>query len=333
MQGRKFVWKPPSQEKLRQEIRQRKDQVGGGVFDSIVKSEFTRFKPRKGTNNIRFMPPTWDGAEYYAMYIYLHYNVGPDNGIYLCSEKHGEGKCPICEERAKLRGEGDQEAANQLRMQEARIAWVIDREADQDVGPQVYQYGYKMDKAIAALCYEEDGGAICIYGPDDGYDVSFVREGEGIHSAYIGHKISRRQSSISNDSRQQDKWLTYIAENPINEVLNFYPYEHIAKLFQSAAPKRDEDDEPKSLREDLDDEIPEHPRKAAAQDVEEEPPFDPDTGEIKEEVDDRAARREARRASRNGDGRGERPRLAEDSSPAERARRGIEDAAARRVAR
>jgi hypothetical protein len=130
--------------------------------------------------------------------------------------------------------------------------WIIDRNNEKD-GPKFWDMSWTMDKDIASLSINKrTGEALLIDDPENGYDFEFVREGKGLNTRYIGKQISRQSSPISDDERQQEVWLEFITENPIPDVLNFYSYDYIAKIFTGRKPvETDTTDEAprRSLRE------------------------------------------------------------------------------------
>lgn len=243
-----FVYKPRSTEAV-----QRRATQSGGDYDTFFDSRFQKFTAEGGQNYVRLLPPTWDNAEHFGFDYYLHSNVGPDNAQYLCLERNADlaqnhgvegGRCPVCEERRSLEREGQTEEANQLRATHRIGVWIIDRNNEKD-GPKFWDMSWTMDKDIAALqINKRTGEALLIDDPDNGYDFEFVREGKGLNTRYIGKQISRQPSPISDDDRQQDTWLEFVANNPIPDVFNFYSYDYIAKIFSGRKPEVEKTEEP-----------------------------------------------------------------------------------------
>lgn len=294
----KFVYRGASKD----EVHKRATQTGS-MFDKIIKPEFTVFSPKKGANRIRFLPSTMKDSGYYAYDIFLHRNCGPDNQSYVCLDKMLDKDCAACEERLNFLDDEDKEAADAIRVQPQRIAWVIDRNAEDD-GPKIWSFGIKMEKAIASLCEDENGAILSIDHPYEGYDVEFQKEGEGIRSTYFGQKIFRNPSYLGKNERLQEKWLDFIEKHPLDTVLQFFDYDHIKKVFSGRAvtppedepqervgrrssvrdaepePEEEPEEEPRATRgrqtetgRAIDDEIPEHGARGNGHDRD-EPPFD-----------------------------------------------------------
>lgn len=223
---------------------QKQAERSSGSWDRIFKDGFKEFRPKEGDHRIRILPPTFEGAEHYALSLWVHGQVGPDKQQYLCLQKMNQEPCPVCEEHRRAQKEGDQEYADQLRAYERRVAWVIDR-STQGEGPLLYNMPFsKMDKRICAVAKDQETGeTLWLDDPDEGYDVFFRREGSGLKTDYNGHAPARRPSPISKDEDEQAAWLAYVQANPLDSVLQFYSYDHIQAAFSGAVAKKGDDEE------------------------------------------------------------------------------------------
>lgn len=329
---RRFQYKPRSAKVVEQRANQQ-----GTMFDAIIKSQYKTFKPKKGENSVRIMPPTWEDADHYAMDVIVHRNVGPDNQSYLCLKMQGK-PCAICEERLDLVKHRESDAAKAIRPVDSRVAWVIDRDKEKE-GPMVWVFGWTMDKNIALLCRDRRTGEVLfIDDPEEGYDFSFSKDGEGIHTQYRGEQVDRRSSPLHDREKQVEEWLDYIMENPLTDVLNFYSYEHLMEVMHGKPvdPDADEaeaDERPsrrRSVRDDDDDveDVP-PPRRAQREpepedEVEEDELEDEDTEE--DEVEDEPAPEPpSRRRLREPEPEDEDPppRRRQAADPSEQAREGL----------
>src|SRR6185295_16490572 len=100
-----------------------------GDFDPYINAEIPIFKPEQGEYTLRLMPPTWDKADYYALKLHIHFDIG--GGQYLCPRLHevGDKKCPVCEAGDEF-GNSDEDKEDK-RAFRATLRWgvhVIDRE-------------------------------------------------------------------------------------------------------------------------------------------------------------------------------------------------------------
>lgn len=262
---RKFEYQPRTEEDIERRANQ-----GGNSFDSPVKEKpFVPSEPKDYL--IRVLPPTWEQAHHFGYDVYIHYQVGPDNGQYICPQSMNEGPCPICEERSKADREGETDYASELRPTKRVAAYIIDRE-DEESGPQVFLMPSTVDSGITKQMKDKFSGEVLLIDhPDEGYDVSFTREGQGINTKYTGFQVARKATPISKDDEKYDAWLDHITENPIPDQLNIYDYEHIARVFGgSESTGSDAPSKPSRSEDDDDDEPPFEPDDKEDDDLESE---------------------------------------------------------------
>lgn len=241
---RAFDYQPPSYEEVTKLTERRNSR-----YDNYIKENGPRFfKPKAGDNFIRILPPTWENHKHYAYPIKIHRGIGPDNQTYLClreNELSPDKNCPVCEERFK----SPQKEADMLRAQTTSLVYLIDR-ANEDQGPVIWAMSNKSDMEIIAQSLEKrQQRYLPIVHPIDGYDVEFVRDGEGINTRYRGFKISRTSSPVHDDADKLEEWLNYIDDNPLTEILQFYPAERIRSMFHGKAVMEQEETVP--IREEM----------------------------------------------------------------------------------
>lgn len=243
-----FVYQSRDSKKVRERATQT-----GAVFDSIFKSGFDVFKPKGGTNSIRFLPPTWEDPEHFGYDIWVHGYVGSDNSSYLCPAKMKNKPCPICEAQKEAKDAGEDDEAKKLTPRKRTVAWLIERDGETDM-PQLYAMSWTVDRDIAVLCNNEKTGKVLeIDHPEKGYDVSFKRKGEGLKTEYYGFNIDRDDSPIEDKEKKQDEILAYIEENPIPSTLKFYSEDHLRKVIEGTAASEDDDDKERRGRRRKDD--------------------------------------------------------------------------------
>lgn len=215
----------------------KRGEQGGGDFDKYLSDSIKMFKPADGDNCIRILPPTWDGAEHFGLDIYVHYAVGPDSQTYLCNHKMQNKPCPICDEREKAAKDGDVDYADKLKPTKRVLVFLIDRNQEKD-GPIVWSMPWTIDRDLCKLVVDKrSGDTLPIDNPDAGYDINFERKGKGDRTQYIGLAVARRESDLGNTD-----WLDYIQDNPLDSILQFYDYDHIASVFGGRSAKRGRDD-------------------------------------------------------------------------------------------
>lgn len=203
----------------------------GKDFDRYLQDVADAYAVNDGDNVVRILPPTWDDAEHYGHDIYVHYEIGPDKGTYLCLNKMKGEKCPICEERKRAQNEGDEEYAKKLEPKKRVLVYVIDRNKEKE-GIKVWAMPWTLDRDIVKVSVDKRTGEVLpIDHPDDGYDVMFERTGKGPRTEYVGVSIDRKSSPLDND-----KALDFAQEHPLPSLLKFYPYDHIASVFDGGSP-------------------------------------------------------------------------------------------------
>lgn len=309
----------------------RRSKQAGGSYDSILSPDISMFKAREGEGTVRILPPTWDldgkWGNDWAIQIYMHYGVGPDEASYLCSDKLKGEPCPVCEARR----DADGDEAQQLKPSWRALCWIIDR-ANEKAGPQVWSMPATVFREINNRSVNKKTNAvICIDDPEEGYDVVFNRVGTDLRTDWNGINIDQDPSPIHDDEKKQARWLKYIEENPLPDCLNFYDPDYIEKVLSGKVEKRrrkaaDEDDEDQE-------EAPRQRRtaRAAAEDDDEDeaPRSRRGRAEPEEEDEDEAPRRRRRASADEDDEEQEapsrrRPRTAateEDEEESPRSRR------------
>jgi hypothetical protein len=217
----------------------KKSKSGGDLYDSYLVSEAQMFKPKEGENVVRIMPPSWKDTEKYGdgweVGIYLHYNVGPDDGSYLCLDKMKGEPCPVCDARSQSRSEEEKDA---LRPSFRCLAWVIDRD-NEKAGPLVWSMPITLFKDINARSIDKKSNLpILIDDPEEGFDIAFNREGTDMRTKYTAVEVLRDASPLHDDERLQERWLNYITQLTLPDLLNFYSPEHIEKVLFGRADRR-----------------------------------------------------------------------------------------------
>lgn len=220
----------------------KRGEQGGGDFDKYLSDSIKMFKPADGDNCIRILPPTWEGAEHFGLDIYVHYGVGPDSQTYLCTHKMQNKPCPICDEREKAAKDGDVDYADKLKPTKRVLVYLIDRNNEKD-GAIVWSMPWTIDRDLCKLVVDKrSGDTLPIDNPDTGYDINFERKGKGDRTQYIGLAVARRESDLGNP-----KWLDDIQDHPLDSILQFYEYDHIAATFGGRSAKKSRDDKESDL--------------------------------------------------------------------------------------
>ena len=309
----------PSERSFRYEKRSREDvkaraNMRGGGYDSFIKPEFKRYKVRDGKNLVRILPATWPKPKHYGYDIWVNYGIGADNQSYLSLSKMNEGPDPLADARRQAQREGDDDTAKALAPRQRVLVWVIDR-LDEDEGPQLWDIPFSADKDFINLTLDEDTKEV-LYpdDPEEGHDIRFYKEGQGLGTKYPASKMKLLDASpLHEDEDQQKEWLDFIKENTVPESLQFYTAEQIGAAFDGQVRTKDEDgdEKPRKRTRDDDDEKDKKPsrRKATDDDPDERPKHSRATKD--EDADDDEEEKPRRRPAAKDDDENE-----EDEKPA-----------------
>ena len=234
--GVKFEYRARTPEQVRA-LAQR--QIGGR--DSYFDKSIVFFTAREGDNVLRILPPPSDAEwGHYGVNIAMHYDIGPDKSAFLCREKMLQEPCPICEERIRASAAGEDDFADSMKPGFRTAIYIIDRNQE-GKGPMLWNVSGGLDKDITKLCIDPGTGEVLpVDDPNDGYDLSFVRTGQGLKTKYDGVQFSRKPSPLSDDNDAAQQWLDYIVAHPIDGCLVYHDYDYIKKVLEGQAPAEQE---------------------------------------------------------------------------------------------
>ena len=219
--------------RTKQQVEQRQI-TGGRDFDPLFLRNIKTYSVKDGNNTIRILPPpvAYNKNDHFGFDVYIHYQVGPENGQYLCPRQMSKKElpCPICEERARAEAEGDKEYADKLKPTRRVAYYLVDRNPEEGKDQELYIWAApasKVDEAIVNLTDDPEEGLLLVDDPDTGYDIHIKKNGKGLNTTY-GVSIARSSSSLG---RSGGNWLEFVEQNPIPDVLNICSYEYLAKVF------------------------------------------------------------------------------------------------------
>jgi gp32 DNA binding protein like len=270
-------YRPPPADHVKRQAERK-----GGKFDSIFKGNFDTFTPKEGDNTIRILPAGWESHTDYAYPVWIHWGVGADESAYLCLRKMKGETCPICQEVARMKADGEGEDAKRIDCKERFICWIIDR-TDRDETPMLYSMPAGTYKDINALCYSSKSGkAIFVDNPDDGYDVIIRRTGTKINTKYLP-QVDREATAVTDDPDKYKELESWVQDNQIPDCLQFFDADYLERALSGEIDrnKEDDDDRPRRGRArdqeedeaDEDDRRPSGRRRPAVRDEDEnEPP-------------------------------------------------------------
>lgn len=226
----RYTYQPRS----REDVEKRQHQ-GANDYDRIIKDGIKQYSPAKGPNRIRILPPTWANPKHYGFEIFVHYQVGADGAAYLDLDKMTDKPDPITEEIAQLRRDGEDDKVLKAMDSKKRVGvFLVDRDEEEE-GVQFWAMPWTIDKDISLRTIDKsDGSVLQIDDPENGYDIEFVKEGEKKNTKYLAVEVARRPSRLG-----KTEWLDFAVDNPIPDVLKYYSYDEIAKVFGGGGAHRE----------------------------------------------------------------------------------------------
>lgn len=220
----------------------------GGRRDSFLDEKFTIFRPQKGDNYFRILPPSWEDADHFGLDTWVHWNIGSDKNAYLCleSDPNSTSKCPICQEKEDADRTGDSNYSKELKPSKRVLYWLINRDEEKE-GPLLWAAPWTIDRDICLLAVDKrTGEQFDVDDPEQGYDISFnytIPSGN-TPGKYEAIQIARKPSELGDED-----WLEFIQSNPLPSVLKYFEASYISDKF---AGNRAEDNSDTYVSEDED---------------------------------------------------------------------------------
>jgi len=246
----------------RREERDRK-RAGSGRRDSQHKSGgdwttitipdgVTMFQPKEGTYRLDIIPykvgkgnPYADeGLWYYERTFFNHRGIGPNNDSYVCAAKTANGRCPVCDYRAKLARDpdSDEKLIDSLKPKERQL-WLVYDHKDADKGVQLWEvshhlFGKLLDKLRKGA--EDDEDHVRNFDdPEAGatLKVTFSEESSGKYSFIeaVGIEFKPRPNGL--DSELLDHGIC------LDEVVKILPYDKVKAILLQTDDESDSDDD------------------------------------------------------------------------------------------
>lgn len=229
----------------RREILTKRREGDNGNMDFIFTKKVNRFQVKDGGTDhcVRILPASWEDAEDYGVRIFAHYNIGLNKSAFLCLEKMNRGNCPICE--GLRTGSYSDKEAEALKARFAFLMWVIDR-SDASAGPKLWSAPSVVERQLAQTAYDKKTDTYLFYDDiEEGFDINFIVNGKKPYIKYESFKPDRNPSPLG-DPEDINKWLKFVEENPIPNLLNFKDEDHIRKVMQGKVENAPEQSESSS---------------------------------------------------------------------------------------
>lgn len=248
-------------DELRQNTEESYTNKDGGFGPSTFKvpDGAELFQPQKGTNKIDIIPfRNRDGKAVYFLEYYRHTGVGVNNTMVVCPNKTWGKPCPICEERAKLKAQGERYNSDGMKAlaPKRRVMYNVIDHADPDKGIKVFEVAhFSFEKTLIEDAKDENGELVIFADLEDGKTVSF----KGREREFNGKtSISEFDSFVFLDRKKPYSEKMINKAHQLDALLISKSYKELQDLWLGA-PEEDEDDEPvpaKAKHVDDDDDVP-----------------------------------------------------------------------------
>lgn len=194
-------------------------------------SKVLEFKPRKGTSQLRVLPPHPESDIWYQG-SKEHY-LGRGHGYAPCPRQFNN-PCPVCEKGEELYSSGDEakiRASDELRPRDQFFYNVVLFSTDNgDFGPQdgvvVMRTGIKVLRQLKELDNDEAGGWGDMTNPETGFEVRITRKGETRNDTEynvtpVRTTLSLRESLQKHDVNLDSLTLVNLSEYVRSSILTY----------------------------------------------------------------------------------------------------------------
>lgn len=286
--------------------------ASGGDFDRLYKEGLKTWTPKgEGKYKIRILPAGWgdedNPPDFWGVKVWVHPSLGPDNrDAYICPNKTNGDPCPICDaiNEAKRTGSipprdteaGRKHWANQVKPYERVLAYVLVR-SDSDIDDEgvdavrLFPMAPSLAKAIAQQGEDPDDGEV-LYLDDleDGYDLTFKREGTGMKTRYGGVQLSRKSTAADDEDDVLDDLEGFVVENALPEAFIVQTADYLDSVFNGTAGTASADEEDDEIEEEEEEEEETKParrsRRSRASDEEEEDEDEDESDDLDEDEEE-----------------------------------------------
>lgn len=243
-----------------------------------VDGEISFFSPQEGKNRINIVPYVIKtknhplvkkgemeiGDSDYVMDIFVHRGVGPTEASVICLKQTYGKPCPICEEAQRLRKDGKEKEAGELKASR-RVFYNIE-DLKEPGKLKIFEAShYLFEKELIDEARDDDeGGYVDFADPEEGREIKFrcskTKKGELSFNEFKSFSFEERDEAISDD----------LLESAVSfdEIMTVPSYEEVEKIFYGSEDDDEEDDEKPAKKsskkaddEDEDDEAEEKPVK------------------------------------------------------------------------
>ena len=271
------------------ENQERNESFGGGLLFKDEEAKKRIWKCGEGKHIIdilpyeagKFDPSASKGEVQYVYEYYFHAGLGIEGkSQVMCLSKTYGKPCPICEDIARLKKNGEDEDVIKALMPKRNPKSVYNivcyDKGEEKKGVQLFVVSHWfIGKHLLELATvpiregmdEKIDPIIPFMDPDEGKSVYFRREGTGANDTkYFGHQLLDRPKGFKISKNVLDDCFC------LDEIIKIPTYDEVLDIYKSGKSGDDDDDRPSRRAKSTDDDVDERPsRSRRDDDVDERP--------------------------------------------------------------
>lgn len=228
-----------------------------------------QYRSVDGDNFFCIIPPKNDD-EFFMRKIWIHYNVGVDNTVYICEKKMYGKPCFECDKATKLmEKDSEDERLGELKPSLRYLAFVVDMASKKAMKKGVQWYdapGMVKDGICSISQHKRTKEIIDVSDPEEDKSVCFTKSGKKLKTRYTAFELEKREYDF------QEEWLDV---PDFDSILKKVDYETVKADSVGFAPDEEKEEKPKerrSRREETEEQPKEREERKDRKDEKEEQP-------------------------------------------------------------
>jgi hypothetical protein len=153
------------------------------------------FKPHQGKNVIRMLPAPKGRAPWFTYHKH-HFSIGKERKNVICAKYQYNQPCPLCQKAMKLRATGNKIDARKAKALDpsSQVYMNIVDMKNPEKGVQLWTMSPSVFKGIMDAI--DTAGVSNPAHPIKGFNIAFIRTGEGLDTRYKGYAVAREMSEL-----------------------------------------------------------------------------------------------------------------------------------------
>lgn len=185
-------------------------------WSPLLKGDYKLFSLKVGLNTLRILPPTWENPKHYGIDVFYHSitNKKGESNLFVCKNKMNGKDCETCNKYHRASARNRRGDMYKFSPKRSVAVYVLDRNNKKE-GPLLWMMSWSTDMQLSRMSIDfTDNSVLVLDDPDCGYDITIKRRGLGLKTTYGRPEIKRYSTKVPK------KWLTYIANKPLPNLIN-----------------------------------------------------------------------------------------------------------------